>query len=115
MALYELQIPLEGYNIVQGDTIEAINLQFSADSDISLTGATTRFQLYRNYEKIFDVSNGNGMTIVNDKLLVIDEVAKENNTFPSGKFIGDIEVIEADGKGTTLMRVKYTVQKQFSK
>jgi hypothetical protein len=51
---------------------------------------------------------------VSDKVFEINEVAKEDNTFPSGVLIGDLEITK-NGDRLTYFNVEYTVLKQYTK
>ena len=114
MAIPTLNIPINDDYIIQGDTIHAIQFAFDALDDIDLTGATIKMQVYRRGEAIIDVSTGNGITLVDDKTFIIDEIEKENNDLPIGTFQGDIEITLANGFRKTYLRVKYTIDKEYT-
>ena len=114
--LATLQIPVEGYYIVQGDTIPKVRVAFDALDNIDLTGATIKMQVYNKNEKFIDISTTDGgITLIDDKIFEIDEVAKENNTYPVGTWEGDLEITFADGKRYTYLKVQYIILKQYTK
>ena len=69
-----------------------------------------------NHIKIIDISNGNGITILGSKSFTIDEVSKEDSALlPVGSFLGDFEITDTNGKRFTYFRVRYTIEKQYTK
>ncbi len=115
MGIQTLNIPIQGENIqtyiVQGDTIPAISLTFDG---ISLTDAEIKMQLYdRVGRKVFDVENGNGITILSSSVCRIDTVL--NNTFPCGNLIGDFQIkTNPDDILKTYFRLNYKILKEYT-
>lgn len=114
MSIQVLDIPLAGNSIIQGDTIPKISFSFDALDDIDLTGATIKMQIYKRDTIFIDISNDSGITIIDDKTFEIDEVAKELNIYPVGKFKGDLEITLASGERITILRINYTILKQYT-
>lgn len=112
-----LNIPIGNTSIVQGDTIPEILFEFDVtdDIDLSLPNVTIKMQVYNQNNKIIDISNGNGITILTDKSFKINEVSKENNNLPIGSHLGDLEITDTNGKRFTYFRVKYNIDKQYTK
>ena len=113
-----LNIPLGDSNIVQGDTIPEILFQFDNTLGINLqaVGVIIKMQVYNQSNKIIDISNGNGITILTTNSFKINEVTKTiSSLLPHGSFIGDLEITDSSGKRFTYFRVKYTIQKQYTK
>lgn len=112
-----LKIPIGDSYIVQGDTIPKITFEFDALDiiNLSLPGTVIKMQIYNNHIKIIDISNLNGITIINPKKFEINEVSKENNNLPVGTFTGDLEITDSTGKRFTYFRVTYTILKQYTK
>lgn len=118
MSITLLKIPLnDTYYIKQGDTIEAIQFEFGAEDDIDLeaVGVSIKMQIYDGTRKIIDISNGNGITITGTKTFEIDKVEKEDNTFPFGTFLGDLEITDGDGDRFTYTNVQYTIIKEYTR
>jgi len=97
--------------IVQGDTIPRFLFK---DINLDLTGATIRMQLYQGSSKIFDVSSGAGITIIDATSFEIDEVPFAENDFPVGTLTGDIEITLANGQRTTVIKVEFTTLKHYT-
>lgn len=114
MAIQLVKIPFTGTYIKQGDTIPKIVFSFGEDDVIDLTNAVIKMQLFKGKQKVFDVATESGITILDAKSFQVDEVAKENNTFPPGKFLGDLE-ITIGGKRLTYFNIEYTVIEEFTK
>ena len=113
-----LNIPLGGSQIVQGDTIPEILFEFDNTLTIDLTdpNVSIKMQIYNQNNKIIDIFNTSGITILTDKSFKIDEVDKNISSFlPHGSFMGDLEITDTDGKRLTYFRVKYTIEKQYTK
>lgn len=112
-----LNIPIGNSNIVQGDTIPEILFEFDVTDniDLSLPNVIIKMQVYNQNNKIIDISNGNGITILTDKSFKINEVAKEDNNLPIGSHLGDLEITDTNGKRFTYFRVKYNIDKQYTK
>ena len=113
-----LNIPIGNTSITQGDTIPEILFEFDTidNIDLSLPNVSIKMQVYNQNNKIIDVSNLNGITIINDKSFKINEVSKENsNELPVGSFMGDLEITDTNGKRFTYLKVKYTISKQYTK
>ena len=112
-----LNIPIGNTQIIQGDTIPSILFEFDPTDNInlSLPNVQIKMQIYLVNTKIIDISNGNGITILTDKSFKIDEVSKENNNFPTGKHLGDLEITDTNGKRFTYFRVQYNVDKQYTR
>ena len=112
-----LNIPIGHGHITQGDTISEILFEFDSESDIDLSasGVIIKMQVYNNNIKIIDIETGRGITILSDKKFKIDEVSKDDNTLPAGSFMGDLEITDGNGKRFTYFRVKYTIEKQYTK
>ena len=113
MSIPVLKIPFDKEFIVQGDTISQTELEITEDG-IDLTTSTIKMQVYDGNNRIIDVSNGNGITIVDSENLIIDEVAKENNDLPVGTFLGDFEITDSSGVRNTYFRVQYEILKQYT-
>lgn len=121
MSIQTLKIPIQTGSakpyIKQGDTIDAITFTFGVTDaiDLTLANVVIKMQVYNQGNKIIDVSNGSGITIVGAKVFNIDEVAKENNNLPFGKFLGDLEITDTNGKRFTYFNIEYTIIEQFTK
>jgi hypothetical protein len=87
-----LNIPLNNTAIIQGDTIPEILFEFDPLDNINLLlpNVQIRMQVYLTHNKIIDISNTNGITILTNKSFKINEVSKENNNLPIGKHLGDL-------------------------
>lgn len=114
MSVPVLSIPIQGENvkpfIKQGDTIPKILIN---TPDFSLTEATIKMQLYdKNDKKVFDISDGNGITIVDANNFEIDKVV--SNDFPAEKLRGDLEITFSDGDIKTYFNVTYNIVKEFT-
>lgn len=109
-----LKIPTAGY-IKQGDTISKKTLTFGGDYSGDLTTATIKMQVYNGSNKVIDITNGSGITVLSDTVFEIDEVSAVNNNLPIGCFIGDLQITEADGNVTTYFNVQYTIIKEYTK
>ena len=112
-----LNTPLSNTAIIQGDTIPEILFEFDPTDNINLLlpNVQIKMQIYLINNKIIDISNGNGITILTDKSFRIDEVSKENNNFPIGKHLGDLEITDTNGKRFTYFRVQYNIEKQYTR
>jgi len=97
--------------IVQGDTIPRFLFTVT---NLDLTGATIRMQLYQSFSKIFDVSTGEGITIIDSTSFEIDEVPFADNNFPVGTLTGDIEITLANGQRATVIKVEFTTLKHYT-
>ena len=49
------------------------------------------------------------------KSFKINEISKENNNFPTGSHLGDLEITDTNGKRFTYFRVKLNIDKQYTK
>lgn len=99
--------------IVQGDTIPKISITFDALTDIDLTTVQTiKMHLYNKFTKVFEASLNDGITVIDQKNLQIDEIP--DNTLPVGESIGDLEIKDSEGKTKTYFRLKFKVQKQYT-
>jgi hypothetical protein len=114
MGIQTLNIPIEGSFIIEGDTIDEILFTFDDTDDIDLIGATIKMQIYRSGVALLNLSTGSGITILTSKSFKIDEIPKESNNLPEGKFLGDLEITLADGTRNTYFRVSYKVDKQYT-
>lgn len=112
-----LNIPLGNTQIVQGDTIPEILFQFDPldNIDLLLPNVIIKLQIYNQTNKILDISNTNGITILTDKSFKINEIPKENNNFPVGSHLGDLEITDTNGKRFTYFRVKLNIEKQYTR
>lgn len=112
-----LNIPLGNTQIVQGDTIPEILFEFAEEDNIDLTlpNVNIKMQVYNQVNKILDIQNGNGITILTDKSFKINEIPKENNNFPIGSHLGDLEITDTNGKRFTYFRVKLNIEKQYTR
>lgn len=99
--------------IKQGDTVPKIVFTFSDDDDIDLTTSTIKMQIYNGSKAIIDITNDSGITVVSSKVFEIDEITA--NDFPYGKFLGDLEITDANDKRFTYMNVEYTILQQYTK
>ena len=106
--------PSSRYTIKEGDTIPEIDFSFADTDAIDLTGATIRMQLYLNNVKHLDISNTLGITIIDAKNFKIDEIPFAENTLPSGRLKGDLEITLADGVRVTYTDVYYTITKEYT-
>lgn len=113
-----LNIPIGKSEIVQGDTIPSILFEFDPTDNINLSLPNTkiRMNVMNNHIKIIDIFNGSGITILTPKSFRIDEVPKEQSELlPVGAFMGDLEITDSNGKKFTYFRVRYTIEKQYTK
>lgn len=120
MGIETVSIPIQSSTvkpyIKQGDTIPKIVFTFDAGDDVNITGSTIAMKLFAsNGNEVFSVTNTSGITIIDNKEFEIDEVAKEDNNFPSGKLIGDVEITETDATKKTYFNIEYTIIKQYTK
>ena len=99
--------------IFEGDTIHQIVI--SGDEFPVLTTSTIKMQLYRNNKLYFDVSNGNGITVDSATQFTINKVEAVDNPFNEGEYEGDLEITDVDGVKTTYFRVRYIIQKEYTK
>ena len=115
MSIPTLQIPTAGY-IKQGDTISKKTITFGGDYAGDLTTASIKMWIKNGSNRVIDISNGNGITVISSSVCEIDEVPAANNNLPIGcSLIGDFEVTEADGTRTTYFNVQYTIIEQYTK
>lgn len=113
-----LNIPLGNSYIVQGDTISEILFEFDNTLTIDLTdpNVSIKMQIYNQNNKIIDINNISGITILNSNSFKINEMSKEDSSLlPYGSFLGDLEITDTNGKRITYFKVKYTIQKQYTK
>lgn len=112
-----LNIPIGGSSIIQGDTIPEILFEFDPTDniDLSLPNVSIKMQVYNQNNKIIDISNANGITILTNKSFKINEIPKEDNNFPIGRHLGDLEITDTNGKRFTYFRVQYNIDKQYTK
>ena len=113
-----LNIPIGKAEIIQGDTIPSILFEFDPTDNINLLGTNVKIRMHvmNNHIKIIDISNGNGITVKGSKSFIIDEVSKEESELlPVGSFLGDLEITDSNGKKFTYFRVRYTIEKQYTK
>lgn len=112
-----LNIPIGNTQIIQGDTIPEILFEFDPTDNInlSLPNVSIKMQIYNSSNKILDIQNGNGITILTNKSFKINEISKENNNFPTGSHLGDLEITDTNGKRFTYFRVKLNIDKQYTK
>ena len=101
--------------IKEGDTIPKITFTFGASDVIDLTTSTIKMQVYNGSTRLIDVSSGSGITILSEKVFKIDEISATNNNMPSGKFLGDLEIQDSNGKRFTYFNIEYTIIKQYTK
>ena len=114
MSITLLEIPFEEEYIVQGDTISKTSFEF-IDEDIDLTTATIKMQIFDGGTAIIDVSNTDGITVIDANNFEIDEVNAEDNNLPYGVFLGDLQIKDENGKRHTYTRVQYTILEQSTK
>ena len=100
--------------IKEGDTIPKITFTFGASDVIDLTTSTIKMQVYNGSTRLIDVSSGSGITILSEKVFKIDEISATNNNMPSGKFLGDLEIQDSNGKRFTYFNIEYTIIKQYT-
>lgn len=112
-----LNIPIGNTQIIQGDTVPEIIFEFDPTDniDLSLPNVSIKMQIYNSSNKILDIQNGNGITILTNKSFKINEISKENNNFPTGSHLGDLEITDTNGKRFTYFRVKLNIDKQYTK
>ena len=113
--LATVNIPIGDTILKQGDTIKEIDFSFAVTDTIDLTSATIRMQLYLNNSKKLDISNGNGITIIDSKNFKIDEIDYASNNLPYGVLNGDLEITDSDGVRLTYFDIIYTITKDFTK
>jgi len=117
MAVPILQIPIQSETvhpyIKQGDTIPKISLSIP---ELDLSGASIKMKLYSpdGVRKVLDISNGNGITIINSTNFEIDEITAANNTLPAGQLKGDLEITLQDETKKTFCDVEYTIIKDYT-
>ena len=111
MSIKIIPIPFEDEYIVQGDTISKTTIKVEEDG-LDLTTATIKMQIYNGNTKIIDVSNGDGITVIDSETFEIDEVP--NNDLPIGKHLGDLEITDEDGVRFTYFRVQYEILRQYT-
>lgn len=106
--------PGENYLIYQYDTIEEITGSFDETDLIDLTGATIKLIVFNGRNKILDLTseNNGGITIIDNKNFVIDEIPKEQNNLPYGVFNGYFIIIYPNTKKKTLFEVIYTITRR---
>lgn len=106
--------PGENYHIYQYDTIEEITGGFDDTDPINLTGATIKLIIFDGRNKILNLTseNNGGITIIDNKNFVIDEIPKEENNLPFGVFHGYFIITYANSKRKTLFEVIYTVTRR---
>ena len=109
-----VKIPFDGEYIVQGDTIAKTSAEV-IETGLDLTTATIKMQIYNGNTKIIDVSNGSGITVIDDTNFEIDEVTASNNNLPVGSFEGDLEITDVNNVRFTYYRVVYTILRQYTK
>ena len=112
MSISKLKIPFENEYILQRDTVSKTTFTFS-DEDIDLTTSQISMVIKDGDNKIINVSEGNGITVISSKIFEIDEIPKENNNLPIGSFEGDLKIIDSNGVRFTYMRVEYTIIEKF--
>lgn len=112
-----LNIPIGHGHITQGDTISEILFEFESGADINLLaqGVDIKMQIYNNNVKIIDIAVTRGITILSETSFKIDEVPKDQNNLPFGSFMGDLQITDGEGKRFTYFRVKYTIEKQYTR
>ena len=121
MDIQTLKIPIQSSNlkpyIKQGDTIPKILFTFDVSDNIDLTLANVsiKMQIYHNGNKVINVSNSNGITIVSAKVFEIDEVSASENNLPDGISKGDLEITDTNGIRFTYFNVEYTILKQYTR
>lgn len=112
-----LNIPIQSNGlkpyIFAGDTIDEIVI--TSDEFPDLTTATIKMDIYNRHTNFYSVSNGNGITVNSATQFTIDEVSAISNPFVEGEFIGDLEITDSNGIRKTYFRVKYIIQKQYTK
>lgn len=119
MSIETLKIPIQSSTvkpyIKQGDTIPKITFTFSDADDVDLTTSTIKMQIYNGSQRIINITNDSGITVVSSKVFEIDEVSAENNDLPTGTHLGDLEITDSNGIRFTYMNVEYTIIKQYTK
>ena len=112
MSVPTYSIPSSGF-IKQGDTLPSWNIEFSLPEYTGdFTTATIKMQVGNGCRNIIDISNGNGITVVDANNCTIDKIV--TNDFPVGTFTGDFQVTEANGDRKTYFNVSYTVVKEYT-
>lgn len=108
-----VKIPLnDTYCIKQGDSIEKLVVTIGDDYSIDLTTSTVKMQLYKGSQRVLDITNDSGITIVSEKVFEIDKIV--NNTLPDGVLYGDLQITDANGDTFTYFNVQYTITKQYT-
>jgi hypothetical protein len=111
-----LQIPINGGEITQGDTIPEIIFAFGLDDEIDLTGVDIKIDLWLdNCKKVISFTSDSNITIVDTKTFKINEIpAEESAKFPSGLLKGDLEITDTEGVKTTYIEVVFKIRKQYT-
>lgn len=99
--------------IKQGDTINEIVLEF--DTGVDLTTSTIKMQVFNGSNKVYDVSNGNGITVNSALKMTIDEVSASDNNFPVGNSIGDLQITDVNGKVNTYCNFEYKISEEYTR
>lgn len=98
--------------IVQGDTIFAWEIFMKTGYTGDLTTASISLVLEDfNGNEVYNVTNGNGITVTASDRMTIDKVV--NNNFPVGNPIGDITIVEANSDTVTYFRIEFEVVKKY--
>jgi hypothetical protein len=117
MSIPILYIPIQSTTvkpyIFEGDTIKEIVIE--SDEFPDLTTSQIKMQVYYGNSVVLSVTNDNGITVNSSTSFTIDEISSTNNPFTEGKFIGDVEIIDANDIKKTYFRVIYKIEKQYSK
>lgn len=111
MSIKTLKIPFQDEYIVQGDTIAKTAIEI-LETDLDLTTATIKMQVYKGSTPFIDIENGNGITVIDAENLEIDQVLENN--YPPGTYEGDLEIKDSNGVRFTYFRVEYTILKQLT-
>ena len=116
MSVQTLEIPIQTASekpfIKQGDTIPKIAVQLTG---LDITGSSISMQLYHNTVKVLDISDGNGITIIDANNFEIDTLPAADNDLPAATLIGDLEITLPSGETKTYLNVQYTIKRQYTR
>lgn len=116
MGIPIIQIPFgDNAFLKQGDTIGEILFEFDDTDDIDLVGANIKIEIYSCGTRVFTMTSGNTITIIDSKSFKINEIPADENVLPIGDSIGDIQITFADGTVYTYCNIQYTVIKEYTR
>ena len=111
-----LQIPINGGEITQGDTIPEILFAFGTDDEIDLTESIIKIDLWLDScKKVLSLESDVNITIVDAKTFKINEIpAEESEKLPHGLLKGDLEITDVEGNKTTYIEIVFKIRKQHT-